>query len=78
MDDCPYDREERLIGIRKDAAEEAKANWSKKSKGNAKIYTHPDLAHSIVENYNGIFFMGQSFNTVDAAKEYAERRFLHG
>lgn len=47
-----------------------KDGWTKKSKGNAKIYTHPEAFESraIVENSWGISFNGVRFASVDEAK----------
>ena len=47
--------------------------WTKKTKGNAKIYTHPLVhdGHAIVQNHWGVAFNGQKFDTVAAAKEFA-------
>jgi hypothetical protein len=45
--------------------------WTKKSKGNAKVYTHPGIDHAIVVNHNGISWNGNVFPTLDAAKAWA-------
>ncbi len=42
--------------------------WTKKSKGNAKIYTHPGVDRAIVENHWGVAYDGQKFDSVEAAK----------
>lgn len=47
--------------------------WTKKSKGNAKIYTHPDAfeGRAIVENSWGVSFNGVRYASVDEAKDAA-------
>lgn len=47
--------------------------WKKQTKGNAKIYSHPDIldGRSIVENHLGVWFDGRLFPSVNAAKEAA-------
>lgn len=50
-----------------------KDGWTKKSKGNAKIYTHPDAfeGRAIVENSWGVSFNGVTYPTVEKAKDAA-------
>lgn len=47
--------------------------WTKKTKGNAKIYTHPQVFENraVVENFNGVTFHGQSYRSVSDAKAAA-------
>lgn len=42
--------------------------WTKKSKGNAKIYTHPSVERAVVENHWGVTFNGLKYPSVDMAK----------
>ena len=44
--------------------------WTKKSKGNAKVYTHPGVpdGRAIVENHWGVTFNGVKYPSVDLAK----------
>jgi Mg2+ and Co2+ transporter CorA len=51
-------------------------DWTKKSKGNAKIYTNPITDFAIVENHYGIFWGDQSFATVEEAKRIIEKEFM--
>lgn len=47
--------------------------WTKKSKGNAKIYTHPDAkdGRAVVQNHWGISFNGKMFDSLFEAKAAA-------
>lgn len=42
-------------------------DWKKKSKGNAKIYTHPNVDRAIIENFKGVFFDGKEYPSVKEA-----------
>lgn len=48
-------------------------NWVKKSKGNAKVYTHPEAfeGRAIVQNSHGIVFNGQKYGSLEEAKAAA-------
>lgn len=50
--------------------------WIKSTKGNAKIFVHPEITSAIVWNFNGVSFEGQPFDTVWAAATYAERKYI--
>ena len=47
--------------------------WTKKTRGNAKIYTHPDTfeERAVVENHWGVSFNGVMYESVFAAKQAA-------
>jgi len=48
-------------------------HWKKKSKGNAKVYTHPEAreGRAVVVNHYGVFFNGETFASLNEAKEAA-------
>jgi hypothetical protein len=46
-------------------------DWSNKPKGNAKIYTHPNVDRAIIENFKGVFFDGKKYASVQEAKNAA-------
>lgn len=50
--------------------------WTKKSKGSAKIYTHPQIdgGRAIVVNHYGVRFDGQAFASLDADMAHALAR----
>jgi hypothetical protein len=50
-----------------------KSDWTKKNKGNAKIYTHEKLDRAIVQNPWSILYDGRKFATVDEAMDFAEK-----
>lgn len=53
--------------------------WTKKSKGYAKIYTHPSVPHALVEQKYGIapgvYYRGKSFKSVKEAVEELEKEY---
>ncbi len=48
------------------------SEWTKKRKGNAKIYTNPISDFAIVENHYGVIWNGQHFPSVEEAKKVIE------
>jgi hypothetical protein len=52
-------------------------DWTKKRKGNSKIYKHPNVDRAIVENFKGVFFDGKEYATVnDAKKKISEDQYI--
>lgn len=49
----------------------AEVVWTKKTKGNAKVYTTDRVDRAIVVNHFGISFDGREFQTLDEAKAEA-------
>ena len=52
-------------------------SWTKKSKGSGFVYTHPDIAHAVVDNrgmgvHPGVYWNGMKFDSVKLAKQAAE------
>lgn len=53
---------------------EAETQWTKKTKGNAKVYVPKDGGPAIVEDHYGVQYDGLWYETVAAAKDVASAR----